>query len=110
METLWNIINAPAVFAVLGSVMGVAIAYIIKKKPEVAAYEGTIIAAIKYAEQAIPDDAANKALARLDSALKYVIAVYEARTGNPATAAIVAAITEAIQVKHAELEATGENL
>jgi hypothetical protein len=70
-------------------------------------YQGTIISAIKTAEKAIPDDLPNKGLRRLDEALRLTLAVMEQAQGKIATPAQVAEIKEAIQLTHAQLEASG---
>ena len=76
-------------------------------KPTWQRFEGSIIAAVKFAEQEIPDSSANKSLARLDAALKYVLKVYEEATGKAASAAVEAELKEGIQITHARLEAEG---
>jgi hypothetical protein len=100
----WVFANSPAGIALIASVAVFIMNAVYARKPEWKKYEGTIIAAIKRAEKAIPDDADNKSAARLDAALRYVIAVYAAREGREPTAAQEAALIEAIQIKHADIE------
>ena len=61
--------------------------------------EGTIIAAVKYAEKTIPDGSPNVSQARLDEALKYVLAVYAKADAQ--------AVKEGIQITHERMEAGG---
>ena len=75
-------------------------------KPAWQPMEGTIIAAVKWAEKEIPDNTPNKALVRLNAALGYVVKVYEQARG-PATEQVKAELREGIQIVHAELEAAG---
>jgi len=103
-ELLWKLLNSPAVIA--ASTPGVVwlLARLFMAKPEWEKFEGTIIAAVKWAEKEIPDNVSNTAVKRLDAALKYVIEVYEERQGKTPPADVVASLTEGIQIKHAELE------
>jgi hypothetical protein len=75
-------------------------------KPTWQPFEGTIIAAVKWAEKEIPDDTPNKSLVRLNAALNYVVKVYEQARGT-ATEQVKAQLREGIQIVHAELEAAG---
>jgi len=68
-----------------------------------AAYIGYGIQAVKIAEQAIPDDTANKGAAKADYALKTFLARYEKETGETVTspvdvAQISALIEEALEL------------
>jgi len=81
-----------------------------RSEPAWRAYEGTIIAAVKYAEKAIPDGTENKALKRMDKALKYVLKVYSEVEGKRASPKVKAQLREGISIVHAQLESTGNNL
>jgi|GEM_PF-607059 len=76
-------------------------------------YEGSIITAIRLAEQAIPDDPTpgsvpNKGLAKLDAALKFVLQAYaDANHGKQPSADLTEQLKQAIQIKHDELERRG---
>ena len=71
-------------------------------------YEGTIITAVRFAEQSIPDDTENKGLAKLDWALQYVIKAYEeANNGKSPSETLIAAFKEGIQIKHDQLDRLG---
>jgi hypothetical protein len=104
---LWDVINSPAVITAVAGGVAIILTRLFIAKPAWAAYEGTMIAAIKYAEKAIPDDVENKALRRLDTALQYVLKVFAEREKRIATPTEVAGLKESIQVVHADLEATG---
>src|SRR5690554_5859 len=107
METLWNILNQPVVITVIAGLVLWALNKVYAKKPAWQAFEGTIIAAVKWAEKEIPDDTPNKALNRLNAALSYVVKVYEEARGKYANAKVKAELREGIQIVHAELEASG---
>jgi len=104
---VWGVLNSPAgITAVAGFILWL-LNKVYAAKPAWRAYEGTIIAAVKFAEKEIPDDSPNKSLARLDAALKYVLQIYEQATGKGATPEVEAGLKEGIQIKHAELESAG---
>ena len=104
---VWGVLNSPAgITAIAGLILWV-LNKVYAAKPAWNAYEGTIIAAVKFAEKEIPDGSPNKSLARLDAALKYVLRVYAEATGKEATPQVEAALKEGIQIKHAELESAG---
>jgi len=71
-------------------------------------YEGSIITGIKLAEKQIPDDTPNSGLAKLDSALRFVLNAYaEANNGKKPSDALVEQIKQGIQIKHSELDRYG---
>lgn len=105
LQTIWQAINSPIGIAAVAGLVLWLLNRLYALKPAWKRFEGTIIAAIKYAEKQIPDDVDNKALNRLDAALRYVVKVYEEATDKQATPKIVADLKEGIQIKHAELEA-----
>lgn len=104
-ETVFEFINSPLVVTVAASVCIWLLGKVYTKKPTWQKYEGTVIAAIKAAEKAIPDNSDNKAVKRLDEALKYVLTVFEKVEGRTATAAEKAEIAEGIQIVHNNIEA-----
>ncbi|QDU33051.1 hypothetical protein KS4_10920 [Poriferisphaera corsica] len=72
-------------------------------------WEGTIITAIKMAEKEIPDNTPNRGLAKLDTALRYVLKTYsDINRGKPPSAKTTQQIKEGIQIKHSELQRSGE--
>ena len=106
-QVTWDVINSPAVIALLAGGLLWLLNKLYAAKPAWQAFEGTIIAAVKWAEKEIPDDTPNKALNRLNAALNYVVKVYEESRGKPADAKVKAELREGIQIVHAELEASG---
>ena len=107
METVWTILNSPAVIAAIAAILLWALNRLYMAKPAWQQYEGTIISAIKWAEKHISDDTPNKSLRRLDEALDYVLQVYEQMHGQ-ASAKVKAELREGIQITHADLESQGQ--
>ena len=106
-QVMWDVLNSPAIIALIAAGVLWLLNKLYAAKPTWQAFEGTIIAAVKWAEKQIPDDTPNKALNRLDTALDYVVTVYEQARGKPADAKVKAELREGIQIVHAELEASG---
>jgi len=106
LQVAWDVVNSPAVIALMAGGLLWLLNRLYVAKPAWQAFEGTIIAAVKWAEKEIPDDASNKAVKRLDAALAYVLKVYEDARGS-ADARTRQAMREGIQIIHAELEASG---
>ena len=106
-QVTWDVINSPAVIALLAGGLLWLLNKLYAKKPAWQAFEGTIIAAVKWAEKEIPDDTPNKSINRLNAALSYVVKVYEEARGKPADAKVKAELREGIQIIHAELEGQG---
>lgn len=107
IQAAWEIINSPAIIALVAGGMLWALNKLYAAKPTWKAFEGTIIAAVKWAEKQIPGDVSNKALRKLDAALQYVVRIYEQATGKAADHAVRQDLTQGIQIIHAELEAAG---
>jgi len=107
LEWIWSAVNSPVVIAAAAAALAWALSKLYTAKPEWRKYEGTIVSAVKWAEKAIPDDSPNAGAARLDKALKYVLAAYEEATGHEANSKITSDLSEGIQITHAELEAAG---
>lgn len=104
----WEILNSPAVVAAIVSAVVYALNRLYGKRPAWAKYEGTVIAAVRFAEKTIPDDTTNKSLARLDAALQYVLKVFAEREGRQATKAEADSIVEGIQIIHDRIETDGK--
>ena len=104
---IWTVLNSPVVVMVLAGGLLWLLNRLYAAKPAWQAFEGTIIAGVKWAEKEIPDDAPNKSLSRLDAALNYVLRVYEEARGKQADTQTQAQLREGIQIVHAELEASG---
>lgn len=105
METLWDFLNSPLGLMIVASLALWLLNRLYLKKPIWKQYEGTIIAAVKWAEKTIPDNTENKSVARLDAALKYVLRVHDATAKRAATAKEIGEFTEGVQIIHADLEA-----
>jgi len=105
---IWTVLNSAPGIMLAAGLLGWLLTRLYAIRPAWEAYEGTIISAIKYAEKAIPDDADNKALARLDAALRYVVKVYtETHRGKQPSASVTNDLREGIQVVHDRLESRG---
>lgn len=107
LNTLWACLNSPLAITAFAAAMLWLLNRLYARKPAWANYEGTIITAIKAAEKAIPDDSDNTAVARLNNALQYVLAVYEKVEGKRADATTASQLSEGIQILHAKLESHG---
>jgi len=107
LTAVWAFLNSPVGITAVAAVVLLILNRIYAKKPLWQTLEGTIIGAVKTAEKAIPDDAENAGVKRLDHALKYVLSVYEEIVKRRATDAESAAIKDGIQVVHDKLEASG---
>ena len=77
------------------------------KKPLWQSFEGIIINAVKMAEKAIPDDTPSASAAKMDHALKLVVAVYEEYAKRKATDAEVLSLKNGISIVHDKLDANG---
>ena len=106
LKMVWAAMNQPAALVVIGGGVIMVMNAIFAKKPTwkvyAEKYAGTLFAAVRYAEKAIPDDVDNKSVARLDAALKYMVKVIEATEGKAPTAKEEAALAEAVQMAHKE--------
>jgi len=107
LEAAWTALNSPAGIAAMAGLLLWLLNRLYAARPAWERYEGAIISAVKFAEKEIPDDAPNKALKRLDAALRYVVRVYEEARGREPTQKEVADLTEGIRITHAKLEAAG---
>ena len=76
-------------------------------KPALQEFEGTFIAAVKWAEKFISDTTPNKGMHRLDEALKYSIKVWEEAKGKKASKKVKDALKDGLQITHEKLEANG---
>ena len=105
LSAVWSAVNSPLGITVVAGALLWGLNKLYSVKPLWQQYEGAVIAAVKYAEKAVPDDSTNTSLARLDAALKYVLQIYESAQGRKATEKEVADLTNGIQITHAQLEA-----
>lgn len=104
---IWSVLNSPAAITAIAGGLLWLLNRMYTRKPTWVRYEGTIIAAIKAAEKAIPDEVENKSLLRLNNALQYVLDLYAKIEGKRADEATQAELAEGIQIIHAKLEAAG---
>jgi len=107
LTAVWGFLNSPVGITAVAGVVLLILNRIYAKKPLWQTLEGTIIGAVKTAEKAIPDDAENAGMKRLDYALKYVLSIYEEVVKRRATDQEQAAIRDGIQVVHDRLDASG---
>jgi len=107
IEALWRFLNMPLGITVVAGGLLWLLNRTFNRRPAWQAYEGTIIAAVKWAEKEIPDDTPNKSFQRLNAALNYVLKVYQEARGFAPEKALKESIKEGIQIVHAELEASG---
>jgi hypothetical protein len=107
---------AGAVWAFLNSTLGIGILaggllwvlnLVYAKKPLWQSFEGIIINAVKMAEKAIPDDTQSASAAKMDHALKLVVAIYEEYAKRKATDAEVLSLKNGISIVHDKLDAAG---
>jgi len=106
-ESVWTFVNSPAAIVAFAGVCLWLLNRLYSKKPLWQQFEGTIIEAVRFAEKAVPDDAENKAVRRLDQALQYVLKIYEGMKSRPATDVEVDEIKEGIRLIHNELDTDG---
>jgi len=107
LDVVWSALNSPAGIAAIAGIVLYLLNRLYAAKPTWAQYEGAIISAVRFAEKEIPDDVSNKGMARLDQALKYVLAVFEQVNGRRATETEAASLKEGIQIVHNELDTEG---
>ena len=107
LEVVWKLLNSPAGVTAMAGLMLYLLNRLYARKPAWAKLEGAIISGVKLAEKKIPDGTPNKGLARLDTALKYVIGVYEEMRGRKPDAATTQELKEGVQIVHDKLEAAG---
>ena len=107
LDVVWKVLNSPMGITAVAGVVLYLLNRLYAAKPEWAQYEGAIISAVRFAEKEIPDDVSNKGMARLDKALKYVLATFEQVNGRRATQKEAAALKDGIQVVHNQLDAEG---
>ena len=107
LQILWSAVNSPIGITVIAAIVLWLLNKLYANHSLWQRYEGTIIAAVKFAEKHIPNNTPNKAIAKLDTALQYVIKVYEDVVNRRATNTEIASLREGIQIKHSELEKAG---
>lgn len=112
LNGVWTFLNSGIGFTLVWSAMVGFFIFLASKfnplQEKWKQYEGSIITGIKLAEKQIPDDTPNSGLAKLDSALRFVLNAYaEANNGKKPSDALVEQIKQGIQIKHSELDRYG---
>jgi len=112
LNGVWTFLNSGIGFAIIWAAMVGFFIFLASKfnplQEKWKQYEGSIITGIKLAEKQIPDDTPNSGLAKLDSALRFVLNAYaEANNGKKPSDALVEQIKQGIQIKHSELDRYG---
>jgi len=112
LSGIWAFLNSGIGFAIIWAAMVGFFIFLASKfnplQEKWKQYEGSIITGIKLAEKQIPDDTPNSGLAKLDSALRFVLNAYaEANNGKKPSDALVEQIKQGIQIKHSELDRWG---
>lgn len=107
-ELILAALNSDLGVSVVVAIASFVFAKLWHKKPKwhewVEKYEGAAISAVKQAEKAIDDNEDNKALKRLDYALKYIIRVAEAYEGRAVKRDEVALLESMIGKTHDAFE------
>ena len=107
MNELWQMWNSPFGITVVAFIGLYILNAIYTRKPSWKKYQGSIIAAVRYAEKAIDDKTDNKSMARLDAALKYIIAVINEAECRKVSDWEKTELKEGIQIIHNEIEKNG---
>lgn len=112
LSGIWTFLNSGIGFAIVWAALVGFFLFLASKfnplQEKWKQYEGSIITGIRLAEKQIPDDTPNAGLAKLDAALRFVIAAYaEANNGKQPSAALIEQIKQGIQIKHDELDRYG---
>lgn len=108
LTAVWALLNSAPGIIIMGAVLAWVLKRIFAAAPSWRQYEGTIIAAVKWAEKTIPDDAPDKSAQRLDRAMQYVLRLYElANPGKETPKSLVAMLRQGVQIVHERLEKDG---
>jgi hypothetical protein len=107
LTAIWTFLNSSFGITCVLSALAAGLNFVYGKAPWLSKYEGTMVAAVKYAEKQIPDGSANQSLARLDAALKFAVKIIEARENRQLAAPELAEVSEKLGVVHAQAEANG---
>jgi len=104
LEAIWTFLNSGVGITLVAGGLVWIFHKIYSKRPTWQEFEGSIIAAVRYGERAIPDNTPNKSKRRLDEALKFVIKVYTKAKSRPPTTEEVRSLVEGIEIIHEEME------
>ena len=102
-----RLMESPAVQTAVIGVIAWAFVKLFERKTEWVKYKGYVIAAVKWAEKTVPDDAENKSLKRLDTALQRFIQLYEIAEKAAPSATLLDTVRSQISVVHDQLESEG---
>lgn len=104
---LWDFANSNVGLALVAGLLTWIGSLIYRLRPNWKKYEGAIIYGIRLAEKQVPDGSSNSALAKLDTALKYVLRVYEEMNGKAPSKKMEDQLREGIVIVHDRLETSG---
>lgn len=108
LPLVWEFVNSPTGITLLAGLLLWILNKIYTKKPAWKSLEGLIVAGIKHAEKAIPDETENKGMAKFDEALKFIIKIHtKARGGSAPPPKLIDSIKEGISLVHNKLEKDG---
>lgn len=107
LGTIWSVVNAPAAITTIAAVVAAIIARIAFVKGVWEKYAGVAMAAVRMAEKAVPDNAENKAVRKLDEALKYLVNIFTELEGRAPTPDEQLELRNAIEESLTELQAQG---
>ena len=107
LAALLAIIDQPAVVTAIAGLVAWLVAKLFTAKPAWIKYEGLMLAAVKWAEKIIPDDAENKSIRRADAALNQFILLYERNHGASPAPSLVIAVRDALPIVHDHAESEG---
>ena len=102
-DLLIAVLNSDAVTALFVACVAWALAWVLRKYPNMKKFEGSMIHAVRLAEKAIPNDTKNAGLARADAALLIVLRAFAQIEGREATAPERALLASEIARVHNEV-------
>ena len=106
-QTVWTFVNSPGGLTLIASIIAFVMGRVYLAKPKwkvlMDQYRPKLMAAIKFAEKKIPDNAKNKSLARLNEAFLYAINLDD----KLLSVAKKADIKDALTALHSEAEKEG---
>lgn len=107
LATIWAVLNSPAAITAVVAVVAAIIARVAFLKGVWEKYAGVATAAVRMAEKAVPDNAENKAIRKLDEALKYLVNIFTELEGRAPTPDEQLELRNAIEESLTELQAQG---
>jgi hypothetical protein len=107
LAILITLLDQPAVVTAIAGLAVWLVGKLFTARPAWLKYEGLMLAAVKWAEKIIPDDAANKSIRRADAALNQFILLYERNHGASPAPSLVIAVRDALPIVHDHAESEG---